>query len=120
MKIGGAGGGVAGLVVARVLARSGHQTTVLERDPLEGDAPWQAAFGWARAGRPHFHPPHTFHPQGRQVLWMALIHVVALACSLVARPDEPRGAATFPEAAACFVLVRDSYYARTRVWHGRR
>src|SRR3982751_4664521 len=67
-----AGGGVAGLAAALVLARSGHRATLLERDLLDGAGSWQAAFEWPRAGIPHFHQPHAFIPRGRKVLREAL------------------------------------------------
>lgn len=63
-----AGGGVAGLSSALILARSGHQATLLEQDPVNEDATWDASFTWTRKGIPHFHQPHAFIPRGRKVL----------------------------------------------------
>lgn len=72
MEIVVAGGGVAGLATALILARAGHRAILLERDPLDCDGGWQAAFNWPRAGIPHFHQPHAFQPRGRKVLRDAL------------------------------------------------
>ncbi|MEP6776232.1 MAG: FAD-dependent oxidoreductase [Chloroflexota bacterium] len=63
-----AGGGVAGLSSALILARSGHRATLLEQDPVIDDATWEASFAWTRKGIPHFHQPHAFIPRGRKVL----------------------------------------------------
>jgi 2-polyprenyl-6-methoxyphenol hydroxylase-like FAD-dependent oxidoreductase len=72
MNIVVAGGGMAGLSAALVLARGGHHVTLLERDPLERSDSWQGAFEWQRAGIPHFHQPHAFIPRGRKELREAL------------------------------------------------
>lgn len=63
-----AGGGVAGLTAALVLARSGHAVTLVERDPLEASDAWESAMAWERPGIPHFHQPHAFLPRGRNLL----------------------------------------------------
>ncbi len=63
-----AGGGVAGLSTALILARAGHRATLIEQDPLEDDASSGASFAWTRKGVPHFHQPHAFIPRGRKVL----------------------------------------------------
>jgi 2-polyprenyl-6-methoxyphenol hydroxylase-like FAD-dependent oxidoreductase len=63
-----AGGGVAGLATALILARAGRRITLLERDSLEDAESWPAALGWSRKGIPHFHQPHAFIPRGRQAL----------------------------------------------------
>lgn len=61
------GAGVAGLSTALLLARDGHQVTVLDRDALEGGPPRDAT-GWSRPGVPHFLLPHAFIPRGRELL----------------------------------------------------
>jgi len=63
------GGGVCGLGTALMLARDGHEVTVLERDPQPppasaGEA-WQA---WERRGVVQFHQPHFVQARGRHVL----------------------------------------------------
>lgn len=63
-----AGGGVAGLTAALVLARSGHAVTLVERDPLDASQDWESAMTWERGGIPHFHQPHAFLPRGRNLL----------------------------------------------------
>lgn len=54
------GGSVIGLCTAMMLARDGHEVTVLEADagrpPEVGDRAWSA---WERAGVPQFRQPHT-------------------------------------------------------------
>ncbi len=63
-----AGGGVSGLSSALVLARAGHHVDIVEQDPLDSDASWEAAFTWNRKGAPQFHQSHAFIPRGRKVL----------------------------------------------------
>lgn len=58
------GAGIAGMSSALVLARAGHEVTLLERDPL-GTGSSQDAPGWPRKGVPHFMQPHAFIPRGR-------------------------------------------------------
>jgi 2-polyprenyl-6-methoxyphenol hydroxylase-like FAD-dependent oxidoreductase len=62
------GGGVAGLASAVVLARDGHQVTLVERDPFSCEGVAEAAAEWPRAGIPHFLQPHAFIPRGRREL----------------------------------------------------
>ena len=58
------GAGVSGLAAALLLARDGHQVTVVERDELDtGSA--QDSPSWSRRGIPHFLQPHAFIPRGR-------------------------------------------------------
>lgn len=63
------GGSVIGLVTAMLLAREGHDVTVLERDsapvPDSIDAAWER---WERAGVPQFRQPHNLFPRYRKIL----------------------------------------------------
>src|SRR5919199_4117131 len=63
------GGGVGGLAAAILLARDGHDVTVLERDgapvPDTLDGAWEA---WERSGVTQFRQPHYLLPLGRTVL----------------------------------------------------
>lgn len=63
------GGGVCGLGTALLLARDGHEVTVIERDadPLP-DSPQEAWDSWARKGVAQFHQPHNFMPGLRRIL----------------------------------------------------
>jgi 2-polyprenyl-6-methoxyphenol hydroxylase-like FAD-dependent oxidoreductase len=60
------GAGLNGLVTAMLLARDGHQVTVLERDPAAPDGGpddlWKA---WNRRGVNQFHHPHFMLPRWR-------------------------------------------------------
>ena len=63
------GGGVCGLAAAMLLARDGHDVTVLERDPAP--VPDTLDDAWRRgsaAGVAQFHQPHFLQPAGRVVL----------------------------------------------------
>jgi 2-polyprenyl-6-methoxyphenol hydroxylase-like FAD-dependent oxidoreductase len=64
-----AGGGITGLSTALMVARAGHQVTVLERDatpvPHSADAAWQA---WERRGVAQFRQRHYLHAGGRHLL----------------------------------------------------
>jgi 2-polyprenyl-6-methoxyphenol hydroxylase-like FAD-dependent oxidoreductase len=58
------GAGLSGLCTAMLLARDGHQVTVLERDPAapppHADAAWE---GWQRRGVNQFRLPHFMLPR---------------------------------------------------------
>ena len=64
------GAGVGGLSAAMVLARDGHEVTVIERDPApppsdpaEASATWDS---WERRGVNQFRLPHFLQPRWRQ------------------------------------------------------
>jgi 2-polyprenyl-6-methoxyphenol hydroxylase-like FAD-dependent oxidoreductase len=64
------GGSVIGLASAMMLARDGHQVTVLERDaapppPGPAVAAWD---GWPRPGVAQFHQPHNLFSRARLIL----------------------------------------------------
>src|SRR5262249_13160040 len=63
------GGGICGLGTALLLARDGHDVTVLERDadPLP-DSPQDAWRSWERKGVAQFRQPHNFMPGLRLLL----------------------------------------------------
>jgi 2-polyprenyl-6-methoxyphenol hydroxylase-like FAD-dependent oxidoreductase len=63
------GGGVCGLSGAMMLARDGHEVTVLERDaaPVPGSAE-EAWEQWSRDGVTQFRLAHLLQPAGRAVL----------------------------------------------------
>lgn len=77
------GAGVNGLSVALLLARDGHDVTVLERDPAEpcggADDLWR---GWDRRGVPQFHLPHFLMPRWRALAERELPAVLAELMSL--------------------------------------
>jgi 2-polyprenyl-6-methoxyphenol hydroxylase-like FAD-dependent oxidoreductase len=63
------GGGICGIGAALLLARDGHEVTVLERDadPLP-DSPQAAWDTWRRKGVAQFRQPHNFMPGLRLIL----------------------------------------------------
>jgi 2-polyprenyl-6-methoxyphenol hydroxylase-like FAD-dependent oxidoreductase len=63
------GAGICGLGAALLLARAGHDVTVLERDdhPIP-DSPLAAWEGWMRKGVAQFRQPHNFMPGLRAIL----------------------------------------------------
>lgn len=62
------GGGVIGLVAAMMLARDGHQVTVVEADPTEPpEKPATAWEAWERRGVAQFRQPHNLFPAFRRV-----------------------------------------------------
>ena len=71
------GGSVIGLATAMLLARDGHEVTVLERDAAPPpDEPARAWDGWERNGVAQFHQPHNLFPRFRHILEAELPGVV--------------------------------------------
>ena len=72
------GGSVIGLASAMMLARDGHNVTVLERDagavPGSADEAWEQ---WERRGVPQFRQPHNLLPRYRKILQDELPEVLA-------------------------------------------
>jgi len=72
------GGGVCGLAAGIMLARDGHQVTVLERDeapvPESGEEAWES---WSREGVTQFRQGHLLAAGGRAVLEEAMPDVLA-------------------------------------------
>jgi 2-polyprenyl-6-methoxyphenol hydroxylase-like FAD-dependent oxidoreductase len=65
------GAGLTGLTTAMLLARDGHDVTVLERDaadPPAGASAASAWTGWDRAGVAQFHQLHLMLPRWREVM----------------------------------------------------
>lgn len=63
------GGGIVGLLTAMLLARDGHQVTVLERDPAAPPDDVEAAWdSWARTGVNQFRMLHYFLPRFRAIV----------------------------------------------------
>lgn len=63
------GAGVCGTAAALLLARDGHEVTVLERDPEPvPDSPEEAWSRWARKGVAQFRGPHFLQARAREVL----------------------------------------------------
>jgi 2-polyprenyl-6-methoxyphenol hydroxylase-like FAD-dependent oxidoreductase len=62
------GGGVCGLAAGLMLARDGHEVTLLERDPAPAPDTAHEAWEWERAGVPHFQQAHGIQPLARQIL----------------------------------------------------
>jgi len=63
------GGGVCGLASGLMLARDGHEVTVLERDPSPvPESPERAWEGWERHGVAQFRQAHYLLQRGRHVL----------------------------------------------------
>ena len=72
------GGSMIGLSTAMMLARDGHDVTVLEKDPAPvPDSPAEAWSSWERPGVPQHHQPHNLFPRTRAVLDAELPGLVA-------------------------------------------
>jgi 2-polyprenyl-6-methoxyphenol hydroxylase-like FAD-dependent oxidoreductase len=83
------GGGFCGLSSALMLARDGHEVTVLERDPspvpADPDRAWES---WERQGVAQFRQAHYMQPRGRHVLATELPDILeALVAAGAARLD---------------------------------
>ncbi len=72
------GGGLIGLSTAMLLAKDGHDVTVLERDPSPPPAtPTDAWQSWDRRGVNQFRLLHMFLPRFRQIASVELPEVIA-------------------------------------------
>ncbi|HEU5486775.1 MAG TPA: NAD(P)/FAD-dependent oxidoreductase [Microlunatus sp.] len=103
MKVSIIGSGPVGMAAALLLARQGHDATLIDRDPgPPADRPWH------RVGVMQFHQPHCFRHQARQLLADQLPEVYAevlRAGAIVASPPgQPPSAAP--------LLVRRSVFER--------
>jgi 2-polyprenyl-6-methoxyphenol hydroxylase-like FAD-dependent oxidoreductase len=93
------GAGIGGLTAALLLARDGHEVTVLERDPAPPPDPDQAWDDWERRGVNQFRLPHFFVPRFRSIvdteipdLAEALTHAGLLRFNFLDQiPDEMKG-----------------------------
>ncbi len=97
------GSGPAGMASALLLARAGHEVTLVDRDP--GPAPGRA---WDRVGVMQFHLPHAFRFQSRQLLEQRLPDVYEAVLAAGATLAAPEGAP--PEAA--MLRIRRSLFER--------
>ena len=81
------GGGICGLGTALLLARDGHDVTILERDvdPIP-DSAQDAWDSWQRKGVAQFRQPHNFMP-GLRLLLEAELPDVQEALPWRARAD---------------------------------
>jgi 2-polyprenyl-6-methoxyphenol hydroxylase-like FAD-dependent oxidoreductase len=89
MRIVVLGAGICGLVAGLLLARDGHDVTLLERDPAAvPEAPDAAWEDWARDGVAQFRQAHYLQPRGRAILEAELPDVCdALAAAGACRFD---------------------------------
>ena len=72
------GGGLIGLSTAMLMAKDGHEVTVLERDPSPPPAtPIDAWEQWERKGVNQFRLLHMFLPRFRQIASVELPEVIA-------------------------------------------
>ena len=73
------GGGLIGLATSLLIAKQGHDVTVLERDPEPPPkTPEEATGSWARPGVMQFRLVNFLMPRGRQLLDEHLPEVTAL------------------------------------------
>jgi 2-polyprenyl-6-methoxyphenol hydroxylase-like FAD-dependent oxidoreductase len=76
-RIVGIGGGICGLTTGLLLARTGHDVVVLERDagglPASADDAWKS---WERQGVNQFRMIHLFAPRFRELLELELPEVL--------------------------------------------
>jgi 2-polyprenyl-6-methoxyphenol hydroxylase-like FAD-dependent oxidoreductase len=97
------GSGPAGMTAALLLARQGHQLTLIDRDP--GPRPGRA---WDRTGVMQFHLPHGFRHQCRTLLMDRLPDVLDAVVAAGATEPATPGA----RAAMAPLLVRRSIFER--------
>jgi 2-polyprenyl-6-methoxyphenol hydroxylase-like FAD-dependent oxidoreductase len=84
------GAGVCGLSAGLLLARDGHDVTLLERDPQPvPDSPQQGWEDWSREGVVQFRQPHYLQPAGHTVLEQELPDVVQELTAAGAMPFTP-------------------------------
>jgi 2-polyprenyl-6-methoxyphenol hydroxylase-like FAD-dependent oxidoreductase len=83
------GAGVCGLAAGMLLAKDGHQVTMLERDSVPPpETPQEAWDGWIRSGVHQFRQAHFLLPAGRAILDHELPQLTqALAAAGGARVD---------------------------------
>jgi 2-polyprenyl-6-methoxyphenol hydroxylase-like FAD-dependent oxidoreductase len=68
MRIVIVGAGTSGLFAALVLARTGHDVTVIEKDPQPSPIDAASVAHWSRPGTPQAHLPHGFMARGRALV----------------------------------------------------
>ncbi|GIF58884.1 FAD-dependent oxidoreductase [Asanoa iriomotensis] len=98
------GAGLTGLATATLLARDGHDVTVVERDQAPAPVPEQAWDGWQRQGVNQFRLPHFMLPRWWAVVrdelpgvTEALLAAGALRCNLLELLPETRRGAVRPD-----------------------
>jgi 2-polyprenyl-6-methoxyphenol hydroxylase-like FAD-dependent oxidoreductase len=78
MRIVVLGAGICGLAAGLLLARDGHDVTLVERDPAPvPDQPAAAWQDWSRGGVAQFRQPHYLQPRGSAILEEELPDVAA-------------------------------------------